>query len=141
MLVTALPAHSELTLPALPAKKGFQDGGTVDGQPYCPSRIKSSNPSPFDPGFAITFYKIQGRTLPNIIVALSQWCLAACNLDYSDVYVAFSRVAWARDVRLLLTDINGTWESIHYISGLRPNPCTCVFLSGFSDDGNHWDPV
>jgi hypothetical protein len=115
-------------------------GGTARGQSYRPSRIKVSNHFPIDPGFAITFYKVQGRTLRNLIVALSRRSLAACNLDYSDIYVAFSRVAQASDIRLLLTDTDGTRESIHYISDLTPDPCTAAFLRGFDATGNHWDP-
>jgi hypothetical protein len=114
-------------------------GSTSNGHSYRPSRVKVSNFFPIDPGFAITFYKIQGRTLRNLIIALSQRSLAVCSLNYSDVYVAFSRVAQASDIRLLLTDTDGSKESIHFVSGLKPDPCTAAFLHGFDDDGNHWD--
>jgi hypothetical protein len=179
-------------------------GDTVHGQSYCPSRIKICNHFPIDPGFAITFYKVQGRALRNLIVALSRRSLAACNLDYSDVYIAgmarvaqnmqslvawlvghaltltlvvplshsqflfalsgiafpsmeifsshlnlakfhfltkacvlgFSHMAQASDICLLLTDMDGTQESIHYISNLTPDPCTSAFLLRC-----HWQPL
>jgi hypothetical protein len=145
--VSLLPGRNVVPIPCGTYKvakcEGFiaLPGGNTAGQAYRPSKVQVTNYFPIDPGFAITFYKVQGRTLLNLIIALSGRSIPVCNLDYSDVYVAFSRVAEAVDIRLLLSDTDSSFESIHYVSSLKQDLCTAAFLHGFDDTGDHWNPL
>ena len=92
-----------------------------------------------EPGFAVTIHKVQGRTLDKVILALSQQNGKGCGLDYRSVYVAFSRVRHAKDIRLLLTDKDGSQESMIYLAGMTGDPCNLAFVSGFRTDNKMFD--
>ena len=110
------------------------------GVDYLLSTITVQNRFPLEPGFVITVHKAQGRTLRRIIIALSEWYARKCNFTYVHLYVAMSRVKRGCDIRLLIhTDVGGDvdWDTISYVTTLRPNPAIKAYFTGFKDTEGH----
>jgi hypothetical protein len=130
----------------LPCKRKF--GGNmpnpimVPGSPkgeYKCSKVRITNFFPVQPSFAITIHKAQGRTIPKVIVAISERQGNGCGLDYHSIYVAFSRVKHKNDIRLLLFQDDGTRESLTYLTKLKADPCNVAFVEGFDTNGGKFD--
>jgi hypothetical protein len=108
--------------------------GGRNGEYKC-SKVRVRNFFPVEPGFAITVYKAQGRTLPKVILAVSERKGNGCGLDYRSIYVAFSRVKRKEDIRLLLFGEGGYRDSITYLTKLKADPCNLAFIEGFDENG------
>jgi hypothetical protein len=96
---------------------------------------------PIDSDFAITVHRSQGQTLENVVLAISHREAQGCNFRYNGIYVAFSRVRMAENIRLLLVGntIPQKWMSIAYIPNLKPDPFCKAVLSGWSNlGGDDW---
>ena len=100
------------------------------GPNFIPSRIETRQNFPIEPAFAATVYKAEGRTILNVILALSRRSAAMCNMSYEALYVALSRVKTKDGIRLLLTG-DSPWETLDYISALRPNKKVQAFFQGY----------
>ena len=83
-------------------------------------------------GFAITFHKIQGRTIPKIILELNQRPFKPC-ISYNMFLVALSRVASGDDFRIL-RPVNGIL-GLRYLQKLQPDPDLALWLSGYDEHG------
>lgn len=103
------------------------------GRGYEPSRVTIRNVFPLDPGFAMTVNKAEGRTMKRVILCLSYHSEAKTNWDRRGIYVAFSRVCRACDIRLLLHGRTNMekWQSISYIVDLFKDPSTPAFFAGY----------
>lgn len=117
---------------------------TVRGGPFfgCrPSKVKVKQSFPFDLGFAMTIHKAQGRTMKRLILVLSERPVPACQMRWSAIYVALSRVSQASDIRLLIKDpLDRT--SIEYISGVAPKVEVKSYFGGFpNSNGATWNPI
>jgi hypothetical protein len=112
--------------------------GAKNGDYKC-SKIRVKNFFPVEPGFAITIYKAQGRTIPKVIVAISEREGDGCGLNYRSIYVAFSRVKHKDDIRLLLFHDDGSWDSLTYLTKLRADPCNLAFIDGFDKNGGEFN--
>ena len=112
--------------------------GAPDGAYKC-SKIRVKNFFPVEPGFGITIYKAQGRTIPKVILAISERHGDGCGLNYRSVYVAFSRVKHANDIRLLLFHDNGDRTSLTYLTNLTADPCNLAFVEGFDKNGGKFN--
>jgi hypothetical protein len=112
--------------------------GALDGKYKC-SKIRVMNFFPVEPGFAITIYKAQGRTIPKVILAISERQGDGCGLNYRSIYVAFSRVKRKDDIRLLLFNDDGDRTSITYLTKLTADPCNRAFVDGFDTNGGKFD--
>jgi hypothetical protein len=112
--------------------------GAPNGEYKC-SKIRVKNFFPVEPGFAITIYKAQGRTIPKVILAISERQGDGCGLNYRALYVAFSRVKETNDVRLLLFGDDGSRESLTYLAKLTADPCNLAFVDGFDINGGEFD--
>jgi hypothetical protein len=109
--------------------------GAPNGEYKC-SRVRVKNFFPVEPGFAITIYKAQGRTMPKVILAISERQGQGCGLNYRSVYVAFSRVKHRKDIRLLLCHDDGTRASLTYLTKLTADPCNLAFVDGFDNEND-----
>jgi len=110
---------------------------TVRGGPgFDPCKVMLRQRMPLELGFAITVHKSEGRTIRNIIIALSCTQAAAkCDFSYEQVHVAFSRVAHRQDVRLLLAGrhVVAKRMSLSYLARLRPDASVFFYFAGFRD--------
>jgi ATP-dependent exoDNAse (exonuclease V) alpha subunit len=112
--------------------------GGPNGEYRC-SKVRVKNFFPVEPGFAITIYKAQGRTIPKVILAISERKGNGCGLNYRSIYVAFSRVKQRDDIRLLLFDDDGSRSSLTYLTKLKADPCNVAFVDGFDDNGGKFN--
>ena len=108
----------------------------TSGQYKC-SKVFVKNFFPVEPGFAITIYKAQGRTIPKVILAISKREGHGCGLNYRSIYVAFSRVKDRNDIRLLLIDHDRS--SLQYLTKLKADPCNLAFVEGFDEKGGKYN--
>jgi len=109
------------------------------GTDECPPfKVTIQQRFPIDLDFAITVNRSQGQTLDNVILAISKRDLPSCDFRYSGIYVAFSRVKSKENIRLLLVGNSESvkWESIRYITNLRPDPFCQAVLDGWSRQGS-----
>ena len=102
---------------------------------YKPSRIEISPQFPIEMAFAITVHKAQGQTLDQVILALSHRHAAQCDMSYSHVYVATSRIHGSTYLRLLLTGTRekDKWESLKYLNNLHPDKSIPSYFASFSN--------
>jgi hypothetical protein len=112
--------------------------GLPNGDYKC-SKVRVKNFLPVKPGFAITIYKAQGRTISKVILAISECQGNSCGLNYHSIYVAFSQVEHKNDMRLLLFDDNGNRESLTYLTKLKAYPCNLAFFEGFDTNEGEFD--
>ena len=59
---------------------------------FGPSKVLLGAFFPVEPAFAITVHKSEGQTMSHIIIALSPCPITACQFNYEQFHVAFSRV-------------------------------------------------
>jgi hypothetical protein len=112
--------------------------GALNGEYKC-SKIRVKNFFPVESGFAITVNKAQGRTIPKVILAISERQGDGCGLNYNSVYVSFSRVKYRNDMRLLLFGDDGSRTSLTYLTKLKADPCNQAFVDGFDRNGGKFD--
>ena len=108
---------------------------------YSPSCAYLQDHFPLELGFAVTIYKVQGRTIYKIIVALSKHTEEKLRFIFEGVYTALSRIRKSEDMRLLLT--NKDWNTLDYIALLEKDPDITQFFKGYPDSPNtfvRWDP-
>jgi hypothetical protein len=107
---------------------------------YKPSKVRIAPAFPLELAFAIVVDKAQGQTIKRVIVALSERRARSCQMDYESVYVANSRVKKNDHLRLLLSGLTPArqWQSVEYISTLRPQKSVKAFFSGYSEDRSDW---
>jgi hypothetical protein len=128
------------------SRERVQGYGTQDCQPF---RVTIQQRFPIDLDFAMTVNRSQGQTLENVILAISKRSLTSCDFKYNGIYVAFSRVKSKKNIRLLLVGNSeaSKWESIRYITELKPDPFCSAVISGWSRKGgdgwinNEWSSV
>ena len=75
-----------------------------------------------------------------MIVALANRPLTACQLTYTAILVALSRVPMADSIRLLDSGSGTLARSLEYIEKLRPSSFVDAFFAGFANDREEWDP-
>ena len=107
--------------------------------PYRPSYVMVRSGFPFELAFSMTLHKAQGRTLDQVILAFGDRPTHECQMDFSGIYVGFSRVRKSGDIRYLLP--GGDYSKLQYITQLKPDPTTKTFFSGFRGPLAQWDPL
>lgn len=128
-----------IPIPATRVKRNPWQNTIIRGKhgQWSPCRVHIKRHFPLMPGFAITIHKAQGMTLEKVILAIG--CRPGkFNLQYNSLYVAFSRVKSANDIRLLFP-IGSNWSELLYISKLRPDPSVASFFAGYSKRGGKWN--
>lgn len=123
-----------IVLPVCPGgTKEKEDVPIPGGSGYEPSRVTIRGVFPLEPGFSMTVNKAEGRTLKRVVLCLSHHSEAKTNWDRRGIYVAFSRVRCACDIRLLLhghTNLE-KWESVAYIVDLFEDHTTRSFFVAY----------
>ena len=84
-------------------------------------------------GFAVTFHKIQGKTIPKVILELNKRPFAP-HLNHSMLLVAISRVTNRENLRIIPLKAGTT---LRYLGKLRPDPKLKTWMTGF-DPGGVW---
>lgn len=96
-----------------------------------------------DPGFSVTFHKIQGRTLSKVIVDLN-FRKHKPQIDFTMAYVGISRVRRAQDLRCLRPQkevvihdgVNkGRYQFPAFLTGLKPHVDLLVWEQAYGADG------
>jgi hypothetical protein len=108
---------------------------------FRPCRVNVQQLFPIDLNFVITVNRSQGQTLGKVILAISERKAGYLNFKYAGLYVAFSRVKNKEDIRLLLCGKTeaSRWNSVAYITTLRPGPSFFAVIGGFrKKGGNGW---
>ena len=123
-----------IVLPIRPGGTKEKEDIPIPGGPgYEPSRVTIRGLFPLDPGFSMTVHKAEGRTMERVILCLSHHGEAKTNWDRRGIYVAFSRVQRACDIRLLLHGRTSMekWMSISYIVDLYKDCTAKSFFAGY----------
>jgi len=94
-------------------------------------KIKVSDFS-VEPAFAITFHKLQGKTLPKLLVNLNKTPHPP-HITFEFAYVALTRVRCGADVRALPPPVGKTFS---HLCKLKADSKTVAWLNGFDDHGN-----
>lgn len=81
--------------------------------------------------FVITLHKLQGKTMPKIIIELNQRPFPP-SITYNGLLVALSRITKRSDLRIMPIK-SGT--DILYLKKLKPDINLKIWLSGFTKDG------
>ena len=103
----------------------------IEGAAYEePSSVEICSYFSFLMGFAQTIHKAEGRTLDKVILSLTN---VRKFIKFSQIFVAFSRVAHHEDIRLLLP-IGTTHELISYITNLKQDPKILIYLKCINEN-------
>jgi hypothetical protein len=122
--------------------KDHDDVPVPGGVLFRPSKVTIVPRFPIELSFAITVNKAEGRTLKNVIIALSYRTGLRCNFDYRALYVSSSRVDGDENIRLLLRGDKETdkWSSLQYINDLNGDISVPSYFAGFSSSPNrNWE--
>jgi hypothetical protein len=95
-----------------------------------------------DLAFALTFHKIQGKTVDKIILDLNKrpgTRHKMNSLDFFALYVGISRVRDPENMRILPPH-NGAGD-LNYIKRLKCDPRLRRWLRGYNRDKTHWELV
>jgi hypothetical protein len=95
---------------------------------------------PIELGFAVTVHLAQGRTIPKVVVSISeppssQSCL---RFKYSSLFVALSRVRNSADMKFLYKE-DTREEALEYLKDLTPDPHTRLYNAGFQNSSGIWN--
>ena len=85
-------------------------------------------------GFIITFHKIQGRTVPRLILELNPRPFLP-HLSFSMLLVALSRVRNSQDIRILPMHAGA---NLSYLYKLKPDHRLALWQAGYQ--GGRWAP-
>ena len=95
---------------------------------------KNQTNFPYDLAFAMTVHKAQGRTIPRVIVDITQHPATISNMEYAAIFVALSRVKHGNHLRLLepFNNVDTRASLYKWLTLLRPNNDIAPFLRGFT---------
>ena len=97
----------------------------------------------FDLAFAMTIHKAQGRTIPRVIVALTDRPHQEMQMEYAAVFVGMSRVECSDHIRLLPhvrgTPLGNRTRAYKYLTGLLPRKSIAIYNEGFRNNNGKWD--
>ena len=127
---------SSVVIAVKQAKAQRRDGVDVYFMGAVPGKVRVGSWFPLELGFAITAYKVQGRTLDKVIIAISRRGSPGCDFSFAMLYVALTRVRKSEDIRLLITSRD--WSSLQYIPSLEPKANIRKVFAGFDADGRNW---
>ena len=92
-------------------------------------------------GFAITFFKIQGRTVHRLILNLNRPPRGS-GINFHSLYVGLSRVRYGTHIFILppLEQRASASDPLRYLLALKPRPNLRRWLGAFQPDGT-WNPA
>ena len=88
-------------------------------------------------GFALTFHKVQGKTLPKVVLELAErpFKTGKGHLDFNGWLVALSRVASTADLRILAAPD----DQFEYLRHFCAPQSLLLWLEGFADGKGVWN--
>ena len=90
----------------------------------------------------MTIHKAQGRTITSVVIAQSPRPSKFQQMVFSALYVAFSRVQAADDIRIFMDNdansIDQCLQDLLYIVDLKPSPYVIAFYEGLKPN-QCWD--
>jgi hypothetical protein len=95
----------------------------------------SAKPHGVELGFAITFHKVQGKTLARVILDLNKRPFTP-SVGFSALYVAITRVRRNADMRVLRPQPGG---NLDHLMKLAPSINLRAWLCGFRTADGRWD--
>ncbi|KAL7526069.1 hypothetical protein ACHAWF_001619, partial [Thalassiosira exigua] len=99
------------------------------GLRYYQSKVSLVDYFPTKLGFSVTIHEAQGRTIPKVILCISENPLPFLRLKWEGLYVALSRVCHRDDIHLLVCfDDQMTME---YIGSLKKNKFIKSYFDGY----------
>ena len=102
-------------------------------------KVETADIFQFELAFAMTVHKAQGRTLPKVILALSNRANGRNQMSYASICVAMSRVEHQSDLKLLL-HTERREDELRYVTTLQHNTSVLDYFEGFDTVGNGvWD--
>jgi hypothetical protein len=119
--------------PGWPEKWNLKHKSLVDGQvvlPFVNKRYRKDTiklaqdqtlaykSHGIDLAFAITYHKVQGQTKRKVILDLNQRPARLSHVDYHGLYVGWSRVKFADNIRVLPCQLN---DNFQHLLKLKPN--------------------
>jgi hypothetical protein len=95
---------------------------------------------PIELGFAVTVHLAQGRTIPKVVVSISEppSAQSVLRFKYSALFVALSRVRDSGDMQLLYREETRE-EALAYLQELKPDSHTKLFNAGFKNNNGIWN--
>jgi Viral (Superfamily 1) RNA helicase len=105
---------------------------SINGQNYHNVTITKEEEHRVELSFIITFHKLQGKTLPKLIIQLNERPFLP-PITYNGFLVALSRVKFRSDLRIM-SIVPG--NDILYLKKLAPDDNLQVWLGGYNSDGN-----
>jgi len=107
------------------------------------SRVETRPTFPIELAFAMTVHKAQGRTIPRVVLALSQHNVTLCRMTYPSIFVAMTRVKHRDHLRILYHDSGARpgRVGLQYIATLKPNKNVLHYYAGFTNSNGLWDPL
>ena len=106
-------------------------------------RVQTRDIFAYESAFAMTIHKAQGRTIPSVVLALSDRQNHTFQMKYAAIYVALSRVKHSSDLRILFHDSDKDARdlSLNYITNLKHSVHVLNYYAGFRPPGlGVWDP-
>lgn len=143
----SLNQSSPIHIPFLPSANAKWQTFSIpasDDYQYSASRITIKNLFPFELAFAMTVHKAQGRTLRNVILALSNRFFDNNKIvSYEYFYVAMSRIRHHKDILFLFhdthNDLMARIAEIDYLTNLQPCKYTHAYYAGFHNSCGYWN--
>lgn len=86
---------------------------------------KAFHPFQVDSGYSFTFHKVQGVTVPRIVVDLNARPAKLGRLQHGSLYVAITRVTSANGIRIMPLR-----SSFSHLEKLKPNKELLLWLKG-----------
>ena len=88
----------------------------------------------YEPGFSLTFHKVQGKTLERVVLELSERPFTP-GIDFNSLLVALSRVSSLCNLRIVgLNDKS----ALDYLRSLRPAQELMFWIAGFENGCGKW---
>jgi hypothetical protein len=91
-----------------------------------------------EPAFAITYHKLQGKTVSKIILDLRKRPgsrAGICNVEFEGMYVGWTRVRKGADIRVIPC---GDGENFDHLRKLGPSNNLIAWTSGFGSSDSGW---
>jgi hypothetical protein len=109
----------------------------VEVSPY--ATIETKLTFPYDLAFAMTVHKAQGRTIPRVVIDLTNRRSQYSQMEFAAVFVALSRVRSADHIRLLVHNTFTATQNHLYLTDLKPDYHVKAFYNGFRGS-RKWSP-
>ncbi|KAL7549421.1 hypothetical protein ACHAWF_014405, partial [Thalassiosira exigua] len=111
-----------------------------NGLRYYPSKVSLADHFPIELGFSVTIHNSQchgavnlkGRTIPKVILCISENPLPFLRLKWEGLYVPLSRVRHKDNIRLLVRFDDRT--TMEYIGNLKKNKFIKCYFDGYQAD-------